>query len=364
VPAVKSNKPFLAAVALVGAVFFGSWYWQMRDPRLPAAALANVPSGATAVASIDVHAVVESTLWRELVVNAGQDRGLARLRERCGFDPLEQFDRIIGFVSGTDATRLDHVGFVAEGPFDHEKLAGCVRDAVREEGGASLRRVEVEGMPAIAPDRGDSRVAFIGSRGMAGGAEATVQQIIQTAVHGAESADADPELRRLWQRVQQGRDVVAVAHVPPHWQRVLQERLALAGGAVVERLAHLRALGAGLRLGRGRGLGVGLVLDLGSPEQAAGLVAALQDRLRPLLDDALISLSPAGPVLRTVHIEAQGTDAVVTADVREDRLVRLIELYRELSARRARAEGATGASAPPTPSEEPPPSEGAPTASP
>src|SRR5690606_3430404 len=119
---------------------------------------------------VDVPALMGSTLWKTFVVARGQDAGLRQLEERCGFDPAAAVENVTAYVMGGE-TPLEHVGFVVEGDFDHEALAGCLRSAVTEDGGA-LEEVEVEGARAVA--RGDARAAFIGRRGVIAGNEAVV----------------------------------------------------------------------------------------------------------------------------------------------------------------------------------------------
>lgn len=318
-------KRFLVLL-VIGGVALGSWYALEYRVRMPEATLANVPNGAAAVMMVKVPELLNSTLYRELVVHGGHDTGLTRLRERCGFDPLAQFRRVVVFASGFEREHLDHMGFAADGPFEHEALAECVKQAVVDEGGQAMRRVEIEGMPAVAPAEGDSRLAFLGSEGMAGGSEATVRQIIQTVRGDRESALSDPELARLWEKIASGQDAVLVARVPEHWQDVLQHRLGRLASGLLGELAGLQSFAAGVRVQRG--LGFAIVLNVGDFASATQLVAALEARMLPLLQNPLISMSPAGPALRRVHIQAQLQDVMIAADIREDRLVQLIALGR------------------------------------
>ena len=44
----------VVGLLVVGALAYGGWYWTQKNPRMPDEALANVPSGATAVLAVNV----------------------------------------------------------------------------------------------------------------------------------------------------------------------------------------------------------------------------------------------------------------------------------------------------------------------
>jgi hypothetical protein len=344
---VSKRARFLAAaLAVVGAVGLVVWLAASATPRIADDPLAAVPVEAVAVARIDVPAVRRSSLWR-IGVDGG-DRALRRIERRCGRDPLTGLSHLDVFVTGERAGSLDHVGFIVRGDLDPEALARCVGRLVEEEEGGALREVDIEGVPAVAPPRGSSRAAFVGAGAIVGGHERLVRSVISVARGDARSAREGDALPRLWEEVAEGSHVALAARVPDHWRATVarylgdDDELDDARAAV----AGLRGLGLSVRLRDGAAAGV--LLEMEDAEAAGRLEEAIRRRVAELLRRPLVSLSVAGPVLRRIRTEADGRDVVVTAEVRDDELPSLIDLFRELA--RRRAEGEDGAdAAPPLP---------------
>ncbi|HJL49711.1 MAG TPA: hypothetical protein RMG45_27880, partial [Polyangiaceae bacterium LLY-WYZ-15_(1-7)] len=244
----------LALLVLLGAGL--AWWLLGRGPRLRPEPLENVPDGAVAVARVELGAVMRSSLWRHFVSARGGDAGLERLRERCGFDPADQVEELVVFVSGEEPDSLDHVTVLARGPFDHEALGGCMRTVLEEEG-RGMRQVEIDGVPAVAGERGDSRVAFLGRDGAVFGHEDAVREVIATLQGEGETAASDATLSDLWARVAHDRDVGVAARVPAHWRETATRRLeASPARGILAELASLEALGLGARVSRGLALGL------------------------------------------------------------------------------------------------------------
>lgn len=311
----------LLGVLAVGVGVAALW---PRGPALRADPIDNAPEGTVALLRMNVSGVLESSLWQHFVVERGGDRGLQRLREQCGFDPSEQIDELSAYVLG-EAESLDHVVFAARGPLDLEALGGCMERVMREDGGG-LRETEVAGVPALAGLRGESRIAVL-REGVLFGQRAALTSVIANL---RVDPHRDDELRSLWEALGPRRDVELVARIPDHW-RPFFERLSLppeGRSVLTEVLANLEALGATLRVRRGFAFGV--VLRYAQPADAnrvADVLAAARERL---LSSVMVSLSPAGPALRAIALEAEGARLTLAGDLDQQRVDRLVELYEEL----------------------------------
>lgn len=314
----------LAVLLLVAA---GLAFALLRPTELRAEVLGNAPADSMAVARIDPAALLGSPLWRSLVTERGGDRGLRRLRARCGFDPSAQLDEVMVFVlGGAEARSLEHVVFAARGEFDHESLGECMREVVESQGGG-LRRTEVEGLPAVAGRRGDSRIAFLGRGGAIFGLEPAVAQVVRT-VRGEPSLLADEEVRRLWDSVAAGADVALVARVPAAWRRLWE-----GDGGVDDLLSTpmggLRLVGLGARLGDGSSLR--LVLRYRDAERARAVRTWLEERRALVAASAAAGGSVLGRVLREFEVEARGSEVVVEGSLSPDEVEALAAELRALA---------------------------------
>jgi hypothetical protein len=329
----------LGLVAVVGLM---SWLLVGRSRPLPGAPLARVPATATATLWIDTGAVLGSPWWARVVEARGGDEGIRRIERTCGFDPLAQLTDVTAFATGETPDRLDHVGVVARGTLDHEQLARCVAKVVAEEGG-EVRRVSIEGVPAVA-GRGSSRAAFVGTDGVVAGSEPLVREVVRVVAGDARAASADETSSRMWDRVAGGRHVVLVGRVPGPWRDAFRRFVRERGRASLDPIADARAFGIGVRVTRG--LGVGMALEMRSDDDAR----AAADGVRAEIDDALaepmIALSPLAPALRRVDLEPQGRDLVSTVELSPSQVDDLVELIEDLVERDDEQ-----ALAPPTPDE-------------
>lgn len=300
-------------------------YLMLRPPELKPAPLANVPANASAVLHVDVPALRDGTLWRRLVVGRGADRGLRRLEDRCGFDPVADLETVTVFVSGDAPFALDHIAAVLEGSIQHERLGECLGDAA-EQTGATLRRTEVEGLPAVAGERGDSRAVFVGRRGILFGPEPTVVQAIETIRDGKPSAK-DEALGLIFGDVA-GRDVTFAARVPPQWR---EQAARYVDSGAMETLAALDAVAIGARVRRGLSASVRLVMD--DNDGARALADRIRGLIEGILDAPMVGFTPLAGALRQVAVTAEGTMVVVAFDWSEDRVARLLDLAAEIDDR-------------------------------
>jgi len=303
-----------------------SWLLVGQGPRLGPEPLGNVPAEATAMVWANVPAVMASAPWERLVTREGGDQSMRRIERLCGFNPLARLSGLTLFAVGDAPGDLRRVGLLARGALDRSAFAECVREVVEEDGG-SVRRVDIDGVPAVA-GRGGSRAAFVGSDGIVGGDEETVRQVLRVARGERPGADGDETLRLLWQRVAPGSQMVAVAHVPEGWREAIRRWVRDSLDRELSPLSGLRAAGAGARLGRGLGLGIALEMDRES--QAGALVDALRAQVEEALDRPVVALSAAGPALRRLQMEPQERTVVLTLELSSSQLEGAMDLIEEL----------------------------------
>ena len=324
----------LFVVLVLGACAVAAYVF-LAPTTLPEHPLDAAPEGTAALLRVDVGAVLGSSLWQTFVTERGGDRALRRMQERCEVDPAAQVERLEAFVGGDTPDSLDAITVMARGPFEHERLGDCMKDVV-EEGGGSLRRVELDGVPAVAGGRGDSRIAFLGADGAVFGREEAVRRVIATARGQRPSArETEPLLSELWQRVAEPAEVGLAARVPQNWQDAIERRMSReVRGLAAGLLTNLRAVALGARVSRGLGLGV--VLRYDGPDDAEDARRRLQSERDRAMGNPLVALSAAGPALSAVGFEVDGPNLTAAVDLSQRRVDALVELWREMREARER----------------------------
>lgn len=289
--------------------------------------LAISPADANLVISLDARALMDSSLWRAMLDDRGE--GPRRIERTCGYDPLGEVERVVIFVSGDGDDPFGRVGFVARGEMargasNRERLVGCVGRVLGEQGGGT-RLLEIEGVTAMASQRGSSHAAFLGRDAVVGGDRDVVASTIRITDGELPSADQRADLRALHRRVADLDDVVVVARLPRQWLPAL-ERMA---GALPEQLdALISVRGLGLGVSFANGLRARAVLRA---DDAAGLADALQSMLDGALEDADTRRSIVGTALRRVRVEPGDGGARVALRVSDDVVEDLVALYQEMS---------------------------------
>ncbi|MCA9575492.1 MAG: hypothetical protein H6726_25830 [Sandaracinaceae bacterium] len=317
----RATLASLAVLGIAGALI----YYTSRDLALPDQALDAAPAGTRALLRMDVPAVRRSIFYQELVVEAGRDSAHRALVERCGFDPLDQLEELILFVAG-DSAELERTGLVARGPFEHERVAECLRQAATETD-TTMERTEIEGLPAVKIGRGEAVMAFVGRRGLAWGQVETVTSVIKAVRNEGGRASSDELLNRLYTTIGRDREIVIVTHIPDPWIPALRQ-LAQSRGEDVARMAEpflaTRAIGLGARVSVG--LAVGALFNMRDSEAAEVLTRSLREELDMLMNQPIISMSPIGPALRRVNVNQVGTDVNIAFDLQQERVENLFSL--------------------------------------
>ncbi|MBX3270293.1 MAG: hypothetical protein KF729_08525 [Sandaracinaceae bacterium] len=338
----ERGRWLLGGALVAGAAAFALATWG-GGPTLAAHPLELAPERARLVARVDVGALLRSHLFRALAEEDGEATP-RRIERTCGYDPLDQIDEAVVFVSGPAQRPFEQLGFVARGAMARgrdarERLVRCVRSVVREQGGA-IEEVEVEGVRAVRSAHGGSHAAFVGDDGVVGGDRELVEGVLRVTAGRAPSARGDAVLARLWDRVAAGRDVVLVGRLPERWLGALRGPASEAP-AELEALAAVRAFGLGVGLARGLALGGALVTE--SERDAATLASEVTSRVDAELRDPMARFSAIGAALRRLRVEAQGADVVVAIELSERQIDDVLGLWHELRRRAAEEEARGGA---------------------
>lgn len=321
----RSYRAFFVVLALAVVAFGGvAIYRLVRGIELPEAPLANVPRSSSFVGFVRFGPVVRSETLRMILSRDVIEDRLQRIRDRCHLDPATQVEDVILFAEGQNIEALQNVGVVARGPFDLEKLRTCFRQAFAEDGLGEMRIGEIDGVPAAFPAESDQRAAFLGREAVAIGTEPVVRKVIDVVRDGSPSGASDPVLVRLWERLASGQDIVLIGRMLPE----LRERLRAV--ADVPAAARVRPLvdkldAFGIAADVSQGLDLAVVLSMHDAASASSLAEVVREQIEGLKNDMLVSLTPFGPVVRSIRTDLQGTELLVTVDLPRDRLERLIQ---------------------------------------
>ena len=317
----RSERPLGRLAALppavgwlgLAAAVLGLCWWLVGDPppTPPRSPLGWAPTGTAAMVRIDVPRLLAAELWSALVVADGND-GVRRIERLCGYNPLAEIDEAVLLTLADAHGELDRMAWVARGHLNRDRLSSCMREVMGADGG-ELVPTDIAGVPAVRSGGGSSYAAFVGGDAIVGGGETSVRAIVAAATLGApslekRSADTDAvaragaptgdELTEMWGMLSADADVAAIAALPSRWQQALA---GLAGridpGLAV--LGRLQAVGVTLRLDDP--LRADLLIALPSRDDARALQAALESAFGRMRRDAIIALSPFGPLLRSLR---------------------------------------------------------------
>ncbi len=328
----------LVAAICAGITYALSLAGEQIAPRV---GLDAAPAESRIVLHLDVPALRASPLWTTFV--DGDDAGLARVTDACGFDPIERVQTLALFVMPGQHP-FDRLGFVARGELPSDRLVSCIQRIVTEDGGG-VRQVVIEGLTAIASERGPNRAAFLDSGGIVAGEESVVQAAIRVDRGDAPSAQSDEVLASLWRKIESRMDLLVVAHLPANWRQWLGRI-----GQVIDidgiDQAHALGLGATLR----NGIGLTLAIETNDTASSTRLATAARGHIDTLARHPILALSGISNTLSNIAIDAQERGVVARLDLDPAQLGSIIDLARVALPRQQ--EGATRRSPPRLPDEE------------
>lgn len=130
------NALGLTLVAAATALGLGLVARSRDEPDLRGRALDAVPSGALLVAVVDLGAIRASPLAGPLLREGREIPGLGKVRDVCGFDPLDTVEEIA--VAVPAAGDSGEFGLVAAGSLDGEALLQCASKVIEARGGDAV----------------------------------------------------------------------------------------------------------------------------------------------------------------------------------------------------------------------------------
>ena len=140
----------IVAVATAGLALVAR---SRQAPDLRSRALDAVPSGALLVAVADLAALRASPIGGPLLREGREIEGLGKVRDVCGFDPIDQLDEIALAIPA--AGDSGDFGVVAAGAVDGDALLACASKVIEARGGqpvvtsiGSFRSVRDAGLTA------------------------------------------------------------------------------------------------------------------------------------------------------------------------------------------------------------------------
>lgn len=332
------------SVALVGAA---AWFVLWPRAKLPDNLVSAVPADAYGAVRIRVDRVLASEAWKRLVVERGEAKGMEQVTETCGFNPLARLKEVVVFARPASEGSLPRLAFVARGDLEHQELVECVQK-VTGASSTKLRREDIEGIPAVASSKGNSRAAFIGSDGIVGGDADSVRSVIKVVQGKAQGVLTDSLIRDLFQQVEAGQDVAGVLRIPESLRPQMRSLAAAFLGGQLAPLAEVRAVAGNLNLGEAK-LAGGATLLATDAAQAAALIALARGNIDRIMGIPGVAFTPAGGVLRGIQTEARGDRATVTGAIKVSTVEALLELLPALAKFRESLEAPEPEPATPTP---------------
>jgi hypothetical protein len=270
-----------------------------KAPDLGPHALDAIPNGALVVATADLRALRASPLGAPFLREGREIKGLGKVRDVCGFDPIETLTEVA--IAIPAAGEAGEFGLVATGPVDDEALLACAAKIIDARGGqavtttlGSFRAVRDASLTTsggeIAVRKGGPLLLGAGAylRAMvdaADGRTPTIRSSVAHAFLGRELGDAPLRVTFV---------------LTPEQRRSLADELE--GGGLTA--GSLRAGGVGVTLGE-----LVAVHAIASCETASAC-AAIATRLTEVRDarahDLAIRLVGFGAVLERTTISAKG----------------------------------------------------------
>lgn len=205
----------IAGLALIVVGFLLLW----PTVSLPKATLRGLPSDVHGFVRVRVGRVLASKLWRQVVVERGEARGIERVTKQCGFNPLAGLDQLVVAAlpreqkKGAKGKLSADVVVSAQGKLEHTRLIDCV---IRYGGGSlsSFEHERVAGFDTVRSKKGTARAGFVGRDGLIAGDVAAVDKTLRVLAAQAPSADKNATLHELYTTLKDDSDIAVAARMP------------------------------------------------------------------------------------------------------------------------------------------------------
>lgn len=301
--AVKRSSLILLvlAVAVVGGAAAFALLGSSRT--LPESLLSMVPRDTPALLHVRVNRVLKSKAFERLVVERGQAKGMQRIEEKCGFNPLSKVDELLVYMVERKAIVPD-AGLIARGGMDPRKLGECIKKATGTQD-RKLNYREVDGFHEVCSSNGHTCINFAGRDGMFGGSAGNVAKMREVLAKKKPSAEDNAALLALYRTVAQA-DIGLAAIVPESVRDTL-------GPVLARRVPLARPLLKAQTIAASANLGDDIAgeLRLGMVDEAAAqtLVTLVQAQLQRLLQIPGVSVTPLAKLIKVATVRADGATA-------------------------------------------------------
>lgn len=313
-------------------------------------ALDAVPAGALLVAAADLTALRQSPVGAPFLREGREIQGLGKVRDVCGFDPLDTLTEAAIAVPATDDA--GDFGLVAAGAIDDEALVRCASKVIEARGG----KPEVGAVGGFRTVRdgaqgpGGGEIAVKKGGPLLLGAGVYLRSMIDAAEGRAPSVRSSRAHGDLGKRVA-GAQIRVTLVLSPELRRTLVEELA-SGGVPGSPAAFV----SGGALGVGLGANVSLHGVLACDDAAAclRLASAADEARKARSGDPLLRLLGLAPLLERLAVQPEGEVVHARVEVPPAQAVTLAERLLALRAMRRgspRPEPPPRRPAPPRPDE-------------
>lgn len=344
-------------ILTLGAALGGgaAWLAQQGAPATPGApgararALDAIPAGALLVGSADLRALRASPVGAPFFREGREIRGVGKVRDVCGFDPIDTLDEIALAVPATGDGA--EIGLAASGEVRADALVDCASKVIQARGGrpvvtpiGSFRTVR----DVSAPGGGELAVRAGGPVLLGGGS------YLRAMIDAADGrAPAVGDAHASVERQVTGRAARLTVVLTPEQRRQIADELALSG-ATGAPAGSILAAGLGLELGPRVGLHAVISCAAAPP------CAALGDRLRAArdarLEDLGARMTGLAAILGRVELSTQGEAVHLKLSLPAEDAAALVEML--LSIRDQRGVPPPEPQAPPLPEQQAPPDAG------
>ncbi len=287
----------------------------------PAGPLDAVPAGALLVGTADVAALRASPLGAPLFKQGREIAGLGKVRDVCGFDPLDGLAEVaIAIPAGGDTGEF---GLVATGAIDDEAILGCASRLIEARGGKPIvaplggfRSVhdanQTAGSGEIAVRKGGPLLLGGGDylRSMVDAAEGRAATVQTSVAHGFLGNEVGDSTARI------------TVVLSPEQRKTLSQELA-AGGQSGSPLGSIVAGGAGIKVGPTVSVhGVLSCENAGTCVDLANTLKAARDARAQDLTTKMVGL---GSVFEKLDIQAKGPAVHVRIELPAEEATALVD---------------------------------------
>jgi len=319
---VRSSVRYALAILGIGlAGGIGYFVWVKTKLAAFTSPVDAIPDNALLVATADVTILRRVNALAPIFNEAGEIPGVGKVRDVCGFDPLE---RVTSVAMGVPATGADgDFGLVASGETDADALLACASKVIEARGGrpvinpiGSFRTVRdsaARGSGAeIAVRDGGPILLGAGTylRAMIDAADGRVPRVATDLLH-----------ERLSQEIGPGAIRITVV-LTPEQRRTLNEELAR-GGARGSPATTMSGLG--LAVSMDDRVGLSGVVTCDAAPACLDLATTFDGRRTSQADDPLMRVLGVQPLLERMKINAQGTRIMARVDMSVDEATSLVE---------------------------------------